>query len=491
MRETLQELEDGIIEKTLRTVNKTFPFMEFPLSISRQGNFPIDRKSLWWSKADADNYAATDPTAYVGMPISVHDEIKNTVTLYIINSDLELQEVGKAPLLDGKSIVLNEDGAIEIKGIKNALAGKILAVGVGGTIEFIDSQASNVEQIKERLEQIQETLANKAESVHGHAATDIVEDITHRFVTDVEKEAWNNKAETTDITDAIDAIPDASTTLKGFMTPAQVSGMEQMARDLVQAQEDIASFKTGEGLPLASNEANGIIIAADYKLLHDLEAKMPTKAEKEHTHKATDILEDETHRFVTDAEKAKWDDKYTKNEIDNKFNTYTTGMDWKEAVATFDDIATTYPEPEDGWTVNVLDTDITYRYTGTEWISISANSIPKATSEVDGKMSKEDYALLHKTASDVQTKADAEHMHNPEDILEDETHRFTTDTEKETWNQASTDATYAKNKADSNKTKLDTLREDLTALETKTRLATDEEIKALINTYIVGAFPEV
>ena len=114
MRETLQELEDGIIEKTLRTVNKTFPFMEFPLSISRQGNFPIDRKSLWWSKADADNYAATDPTAYVGMPISVHDEVENTVTLYIINSDLELQEVGKAPLLDGKSIELNAEGAIQI-----------------------------------------------------------------------------------------------------------------------------------------------------------------------------------------------------------------------------------------------------------------------------------------------------------------------------------------------------------------------------------------
>ena len=37
-------------------INKTFPFMEFPLSISRQGDFPIDRKSLWWDKAEADNF---------------------------------------------------------------------------------------------------------------------------------------------------------------------------------------------------------------------------------------------------------------------------------------------------------------------------------------------------------------------------------------------------------------------------------------------------
>ena len=33
---------------------------------------------------------------------------------------------------------------------------------------------------------------------------------------------------------------------------------------------------------------------------------------------------------------------YTPNEIDNKFSTLETNMDWKEAVDTFADIATTY-----------------------------------------------------------------------------------------------------------------------------------------------------
>jgi hypothetical protein len=71
-------------------------------------------------------------------------------------------------------------------------------------------------------------------------------------------------------------------------------------------------------------------------------------------------------------------------------------MDWKETVNTYDDIATTYPTPDDGWTVNVKDTDITYRYDSTlkVWIPISANSIPLATSSVDGKMSKADKAKL-------------------------------------------------------------------------------------------------
>ncbi|NRT90950.1 hypothetical protein [Clostridium beijerinckii] len=88
--------------------------------------------------------------------------------------------------------------------------------------------------------------------------------------------------------------------------------------------------------------------------------------------------------------KPNWDDKYTKNEVDNKISQVVSNMDWKESVGTYVDIATTYPTPNDGWTVNVKDTDITYRYSGSAWIPISANAIPLASSSVDGKMSKQD-----------------------------------------------------------------------------------------------------
>lgn len=97
------------------------------------------------------------------------------------------------------------------------------------------------------------------------------------------------------------------------------------------------------------------------------------------------------NQLKTDLENGKkvWDDKYTKSEVDNKFSTLETNIDWKDAVSTFDDIAITYPTPDDGWTVNVKDTDYTYRYNGTKWVAISANAIPKATNEVDGLMTKE------------------------------------------------------------------------------------------------------
>ena len=61
------------------------------------------------------------------------------------------------------------------------------------------------------------------------------------------------------------------------------------------------------------------------------------------THDASMIVQDSTHRFVSDTEKNTWYDKYTKNEVDNKFMLETkiiisenepinqiTGDFWKE-----------------------------------------------------------------------------------------------------------------------------------------------------------------
>lgn len=108
-------------------------------------------------------------------------------------------------------------------------------------------------------------------------------------------------------------------------------------------------------------------------------------AEKSRATAAEDAI-----RSTINTNKPNWDDKYTRNEVDNKFSALETAIDWKEAVDTYADLATTYPHPDDGWTVNVKDTDYTYRWSGTAWIAISANAIPKATQSVDGLLSKED-----------------------------------------------------------------------------------------------------
>ena len=114
---------------------------------------------------------------------------------------------------------------------------------------------------------------------------------------------------------------------------------------------------------------------------------------------------------VIDSNKNNWNDKYTKNEIDNKFSTLENNIDWKESVATSNDIAKTSPSPQDGWTVNVKDTDYTYRYSGSKWVIISANAIPNATQSVDGLL----------TASDKTNYDDAnskKHIHSNKSVLD-------------------------------------------------------------------------
>lgn len=95
-----------------------------------------------------------------------------------------------------------------------------------------------------------------------------------------------------------------------------------------------------------------------------------------------------------DTNKPIWDDKYTKAEIDNKMNLLTINMTWKDAVNTYDDIATTYPTAQDGWTVFIKDTGFTYRYNDGVWVQISTYNLPLATASNDGRMSKEDKSFL-------------------------------------------------------------------------------------------------
>lgn len=104
------------------------------------------------------------------------------------------------------------------------------------------------------------------------------------------------------------------------------------------------------------------------------------------------------------------DESYSKNEVDNKFSAFENDIDWKESVETYNDILITYPEPEDGWTVNTKDTNYTYRFNGEEWIVISVNAIPLVTKDVDGILSHDDYNEF----SDANSK---KHTHENESIL--------------------------------------------------------------------------
>ncbi len=90
----------SLLNELAKAITKKFAFMEFPLSMSRQGDFPLDKSSLWWDLQEATTYAKSNPTAYPGQPITVVDEASNTVTLYIVGTKGELVAQGGMASVD-------------------------------------------------------------------------------------------------------------------------------------------------------------------------------------------------------------------------------------------------------------------------------------------------------------------------------------------------------------------------------------------------------
>lgn len=81
-----------------------------------------------------------------------------------------------------------------------------LVDGAPESLNTINELAAAIQSLEqEDVDGLIAALAGKASAEHTHAATDVIEDATHRFVTDVEKGEWNDKAEQADIDTAVAA----------------------------------------------------------------------------------------------------------------------------------------------------------------------------------------------------------------------------------------------------------------------------------------------
>lgn len=107
-------------EYILNVVEQTSK-LDWAMPFQRTGAFPLDRSSVFSSYADAVKYAAgagddergLGGTSYVGQTVSVYNN--DSVTLYIIEADRSLKEVGSAPAGDNVSIEF-ANGKLQVKG---------------------------------------------------------------------------------------------------------------------------------------------------------------------------------------------------------------------------------------------------------------------------------------------------------------------------------------------------------------------------------------
>ena len=167
--------------------------LDWAMSFQRTGTFPLDRSSMFASLVDAQNYAKGDGsdsralggTSYVGQVISVYEN--DVVTVYKINADRSLGEVGKATNGDEKSIHLTDEGILALMGFDTAIENQQLRVKVVGgekQLEWFSPDTSTVEGLQAAIGALQTTVGNsesglvKTVNEHGERLTTIEAKLT-------------------------------------------------------------------------------------------------------------------------------------------------------------------------------------------------------------------------------------------------------------------------------------------------------------------------
>ena len=127
-----------------------FGKLNFAVAFNPQTAFPLDARYLFTSLAEAQEAAkgavevgSSTGTYFFGQNIVVVEN--KEATLYVIQPDKSLKPVGSAPVGDDKSIEINQDHQIAIKGFAKAATNMQPRKNANGEIEWFAPDTSTVE----------------------------------------------------------------------------------------------------------------------------------------------------------------------------------------------------------------------------------------------------------------------------------------------------------------------------------------------------------
>ena len=156
----------------------------FPLNFRRGNPNPLDNSSVWASIEDAQNYAATDPVAYVGQILTVVDNVNGIATVYAIQDEAgTLKKVGTSPIGDESTITVDENGTVSLYGVSGLELtrtdgeGNITKINyqpllVDGKLTWVEPSATTVEGLATEIEALK-TRVDSVESDNDTAITGI------------------------------------------------------------------------------------------------------------------------------------------------------------------------------------------------------------------------------------------------------------------------------------------------------------------------------
>lgn len=207
----------------------------FPLNFRRGNPNPLDNSSVWASFEAAQNYASTDPVAYVGQILTVVDNAGGVATVYAIQDESgTLKKVGTSPVGDESTITVAEDGTVSLYGVagleltRTEADGSITKINyqpllVDGKLTWVEPSATTVEGLAAEIEGLK-TRLSAVETVVGNAESGLVKDVA------------DNTAAITAAEEAISAIKDG-TTIDSFADVETALAGKQAAGDYATKTE--------------------------------------------------------------------------------------------------------------------------------------------------------------------------------------------------------------------------------------------------------------
>lgn len=290
-----------------------FGKLNFSTSFNPTSAFPLDARCYFESLTLAEEAAATAAPAgdtntvyYYGMTLCV---VENDIaTLYIIQPDKTLEEVGSVPVGDGFSIEV-VDGEIKIKGFGDKYFAYIPAVKDEETGEIITPSSYQEETgFKAGLEPRVVLNSNSDYEIAWYEpSTETIDGV-------------NTKVDA--VVGTVDTIEDILNGDGSEENPGVVKEVDELQETVATVEEDVAALEEKVGVDGIGEEATGL-----YKEIDDLTAIVEGKA-------AQDDFDDLEERVATAegeidqlqidiADKANSADVYTKGEVYTKEETTT------------------------------------------------------------------------------------------------------------------------------------------------------------------------
>ena len=143
----------------------TFGTLDFAVAFNRQTAFPLDAKSYFESlelataaAASAQEAGSSETTYYFGQTIAVVEGGK--ATLYVIQPDKSLKEVGGNILINENVFAKDKNGVLNLLGFADAVGGAQLVKTEDGKISWVKPDTTTVEGLSTAIESLKTVVGD-------------------------------------------------------------------------------------------------------------------------------------------------------------------------------------------------------------------------------------------------------------------------------------------------------------------------------------------